>query len=88
MAIVDVIASCDQSILSLVTEVHTYAKRAVSAGAAASADTVAVTVKDVRRPVAFNSPVAQRTLEVFEGRKSVALVDDRHIERIEARVPI
>ena len=81
MAIVHIVAGSDQRILSLIAKVHSYAKRAVFAGTATGADAVAVAVEDVRCPVALDRPIAQGTLEVFEGRKSVAFVDHRHFGR-------
>ena len=73
-----IIASGDLGIASLDTVVRSYAKRAVCAGPAPSADSMTVAVKDMGSPIALDGPVAKRILEVGKGCEDLALHNRRH----------
>ena len=77
----DIVASGDSCITPLLVEVCTNPEGAIWTRPTAGADTVAVTVEDGGRKIAFNGPFPKRFLELDQSGKTLTLLDGGHGDR-------
>lgn len=75
----DIFAGCDLCNAAFIVPIAADAEGTILTRSAAGADTMAVTVKDVRSEIAFDGPVAESVFEGDEGREGLINENWRHM---------